>query len=308
MHDAPSAFFDADRFRPDGANANGSNSGEPPSDHQTQVEKFRYLERLPNPISPKDTDEADPDASIEIPPAQAFAPQTGTVLGELSHRRGCSPTAPWTQLPIDTTGPLYHVELESLVHGKAVLSPAKLISSFRDAPIKELEGSAGITLVFSDLNIRFQLQAPGDNFVEGADHPVGAICMNLRSPEVRSALDPHVQRGHAPHFQFSNQNLSRFLTGMRVDHSEDLDSHAVLVGSFDFPTFNPAVWKRMLPRTFDDCEFNRSLSRLFRSRLNHRLPLTRPWKKKKKKMFLLLFSCGLAVQKRFCSTCQRGFP
>ena len=36
---------------------------------------------------------------------------------------------------------------------------------------------------------------------------------------------------------------------MNVSHSVDLDSHAVLVGNFDIPTANPAVWRWLLPHS-----------------------------------------------------------
>ena len=41
---------------------------------------------------------------------------------------------------------------------------------------------------------------------------------------------------------------------MEVTHTNDLDSHAVLIGNYDFPSCNPPVWKLLLPRAFDDLE------------------------------------------------------
>ena len=55
-------------------------------------------------------------------------------------------------------------------------------------------------------------------------------------------------------FQFGNPDFSRFLQGMSVSYPFDLDSHAVLVGEYDFPANNPQVWKWLVPRSFDDLE------------------------------------------------------
>ena len=52
-------------------------------------------------------------------------------------------------------------------------------------------------------------------------------------------------------FQFGNPDLSRFLVSMEVLHPDDLDSHSVLVGTFQVPASNPSIWKWMLPKAFD---------------------------------------------------------
>lgn len=57
-------------------------------------------------------------------------------------------------------------------------------------------------------------------------------------------------------FQFGNSEFSKFLHGMAVVRPIDLDSHAVLVGEFDFPVHNPVSWKWLLPRSFDDLDVN----------------------------------------------------
>eukprot|EP00435_Cladocopium_sp_Y103_P049129 s90_g14.t1 len=80
----------------------------------------------------------------------------------------------------------------------------------------------------------------------------------LASQRFDSPLSPTCKGATRHSFQFANSELSRFLTGMQVSHSEDLDSHAVLIGSFDLPVFNPAVWRWSLPRSFDDCELNQA--------------------------------------------------
>ena len=67
-----------------------------------------------------------------------------------------------------------------------------------------------------------------------------------------ATLDPTCKGATRHTFQFGNPDFSRFLTGMSVSHTADLDSHAVLVGRFDIPSTNPQVWKWMLPRAFDD--------------------------------------------------------
>ena len=69
-------------------------------------------------------------------------------------------------------------------------------------------------------------------------------------------LEPTCKGATRHTFQLANPELSRFLTGMRVDHATDLDSHAVLIGSFDLPSSNPSVWRWLLPRPFDECELN----------------------------------------------------
>ena len=80
----------------------------------------------------------------------------------------------------------------------------------------------------------------------------------LANQRFDSPLSPTCKGATRHSFQFANSELSRFLTGMQVSHSEDLDSHAVLIGSFDLPVFNPAVWRWSLPRPFDDCELNQA--------------------------------------------------
>ena len=69
-----------------------------------------------------------------------------------------------------------------------------------------------------------------------------------------ATLDPTCKGATRHTFQFGNPDFSRFLTGMSVSHTADLDSHAVLVGRFDIPSTNPQVWKWMLPRAFDDLD------------------------------------------------------
>lgn len=69
-------------------------------------------------------------------------------------------------------------------------------------------------------------------------------------------LEPTCKGATRHTFQIANSQLSRFLSGMRVAFHEDLDSHAVLIGSFDVPSTNPAVWRWLLPRPFDDCEIS----------------------------------------------------
>ena len=70
----------------------------------------------------------------------------------------------------------------------------------------------------------------------------------------RTPLSPTCKHATRHTFQFGNQDFSRFLTGMGVTHTDDLDSHAGLVGNYDFPSCNPPIWKWLLPRAFDDLE------------------------------------------------------
>ena len=54
-------------------------------------------------------------------------------------------------------------------------------------------------------------------------------------------------------FLLCNPALLPFLRAADVSFRYDLDSHAVLRVKFDLPTYNPKVFKWLLPRSFDQC-------------------------------------------------------
>ena len=54
-------------------------------------------------------------------------------------------------------------------------------------------------------------------------------------------------------FLLCNPALFPFLRSADVSFRFDLDSHAVLRVKFDLPTYNPKVYKWLLPRSFDQC-------------------------------------------------------
>eukprot|EP00435_Cladocopium_sp_Y103_P068507 s217_g31.t1 len=128
------------------------------------------------------------DFGSAIPAAQEFLTHP-TASVEEQPAVQCSPTLPWTQLPVD--GPPYVADPNWFGHGQEHLTPEALFSAFRDAPVKALGGLAGITLIFLNEKIRLQLQAPDTGSVEGGwgqairallgqDHPI--LSIEVRTP------------------------------------------------------------------------------------------------------------------------------
>eukprot|EP00438_Fugacium_kawagutii_P008452 Skav217433 [mRNA] locus=scaffold1729:261303:262415:+ [translate_table: standard] len=57
-------------------------------------------------------------------------------------------------------------------------------------------------------------------------------------------------------FVLANPGLRSFVRSVWVDFEDDLDSHSVLLAKFSVPSYNPLVWKWLLPKSFDNCCFD----------------------------------------------------
>ena len=70
-------------------------------------------------------------------------------------------------------------------------------------------------------------------------------------------LEPTCKQATRHTFLLSNPGMYPFLKHAKVSFPHDLDSHAVLQVGFDLPTYNPKVYKWLLPRTLDHCAFDK---------------------------------------------------
>eukprot|EP00438_Fugacium_kawagutii_P030029 Skav210980 [mRNA] locus=scaffold712:336637:344883:- [translate_table: standard] len=75
-------------------------------------------------------------------------------------------------------------------------------------------------------------------------------------------LEPTCKSATRHTFAILNSALLRFFDCAEVAHRNDLDSHAVLKLTFDFPSFNVPVWKWPLPHTLDDFIFKDELKQV----------------------------------------------
>lgn len=57
-------------------------------------------------------------------------------------------------------------------------------------------------------------------------------------------------------FMLANPLFRPFVCDVHVGFEDDLDAHSVLIAKLSVPSYNPVVWKWLLPGTLDNCEFD----------------------------------------------------
>ena len=110
----------------------------------------------------------------------------------------------------------------------------------------------GLVCLGGDFNTKWQrFEELQDLSHKGWQDTHAAAAANFGTP-----LENTCKQATRHTFLLCNPGLYPFLRHADVAFHHDLDSHAVLRVGFDLPTYNPKVYKWLLPRTLDHCVFD----------------------------------------------------
>ena len=114
------------------------------------------------------------------------------------------------------------------------------------------ESINGVVLLAGDFNTKWQ------KFDELQDlsHKGWQDTHERASANFGTPLEATCKQATRHTFLLCNPSMYPFLKHAKVSFPYDLDSHAVLQVGFDLPTYNPKVYKWLLPRTLDHCVFD----------------------------------------------------
>eukprot|EP00438_Fugacium_kawagutii_P015502 Skav201350 [mRNA] locus=scaffold2643:37261:41997:+ [translate_table: standard] len=123
------------------------------------------------------------------------------------------------------------------------------------AAVQALSSINGPCMICGDFNMPWRhFQDLRDLSLEGWSdaHEVSSARTGL-------PLEPTCKSATRHTFAIVNSGLLRFFDHAQVAHRDDLDSHAVLKLTFDFPSFNVSAWKWPQPHSLDDFLFSADL-------------------------------------------------